>query len=127
MNGNCFNTNYFWCVFIDINIFFSEFYYHSGITAEQYQKELEYQLRKTTLGISVGLVKEVNGYTRSHDGDKHVIRKTSRYFNPYSHFARDHEHEDEYNHLDGGNESIKENIHEYKICEVRPPSIEKVR
>ena len=54
----------------------------------------------------------------------------SRYFNPYSHFARDaeedrrgHSHEPNYENRD---KRIEEDIHEYKICEIRPPSIEKV-
>ena len=53
-----------------------------------------------------------------------------KYFNPYSHFARDTNTDrftliDQHEH---GGEKKKhiEDIHEYKICEIRPPSIEKV-
>ena len=109
--------------------YFPEFYYHAEITAEAYQKELEYQLRKTTLGISVGLVKEVN--KQVHFGESNVSNVRSRFFNPFSHFARDaKEDRNDRNHdLNYGpkDESPEEDIHEYKICEIRPPSIEKVK
>ena len=53
-----------------------------------------------------------------------------KYFNPYSHFARDTNTDrfaliDEHDHGDE-KKKHKEDIHEYKICEIRPPSIEKV-
>ena len=53
-----------------------------------------------------------------------------KYFNPYSHFARDTDTDrftliDEHDHGDE-KKKYKEDIHEYKICEIRPPSIEKV-
>ena len=53
-----------------------------------------------------------------------------KYFNPYSHFARDTNTDrftliDEHGHGDE-KKKHKEDIHEYKICEIRPPSIEKV-
>ncbi len=78
----------------------TEVYYRAGIKPKDYQKELEHQLKKTTLGISLGLVK-----TFSQDyGDR---------FDPYGHFGQP------FNHLE-------EKIHQYKICELKPPSIEKV-
>ena len=104
----------------------TEFYYQAGISAEEYQQELEYQLRKTTLGISVGLVKEFDGHS-NHEEDN-SFSKNSRYFNPYSHFARNANDERsivEKKHSHPSN-NLDENIHEYKICEIRPPSIEKV-
>jgi len=52
---------------------FSEVYYLSGVEPVEFQKQLEYQLRKLTLGVSVGLVKG-----REPD--------FPNAFNPYSHF-----------------------------------------
>ena len=105
----------------------SEFYYQSGISAEEYQQELEYQLRKTTLGISVGLVKEFDQH-ENHGTEDSIDSKTSKYFNPYSHFARDANDERRVGKKLDNHETkhSEENIHEYKICEIRPPSIEKV-
>jgi hypothetical protein len=88
----------------NFNIFsssFSEVYYKAGISPEQFQQQLEYQLRKTTLGVSVGLVK-----------GKEL--EVASYFNPYLHFVPS---------LLNGTE--KES-NRYKICETKPPSIEKV-
>ena len=110
------------------NIFLNitEFYYQAGISAEEYQQELEYQLRKTTLGISVGLVKEFDEH--SEHEEEHALSKSSKYFNPYSHFARDANDERSVVEKNNNHKSNNrnENINEYKICEIRPPSIEKV-
>ena len=81
---------------------FSEVYYRAGITPKQYQTELERQLRKTTLGISVGLLKS-------------FAPNTNSMFDPYGHFGQSFQQIEEDN-----------NINQYKICEVKPPSIEKV-
>ena len=43
--------------FVICDVSFSEVYFNSGVPPAQYQKQLEYQLRKLTLGVSVGLVK----------------------------------------------------------------------
>ena len=83
--------------------FISEVYYRAGITPKQYQVELERQLRKTTLGISVGLLKSFAPNTKSM-------------FDPYGHFGQTFQQIGEANN----------NINQYKICEVKPPSIEKV-
>ena len=80
---------------------FSEVYYKAGISPEQYQQQLEYQLRKTTLGVSVGLVK-----------GKEL--ESAAYYNPYVHFVPRLQ-----------NQTEKE-LNRYKICETRPPSMEKV-
>ena len=102
---------------------FSEVYYQAGLTPDEYQAELEYQLRKTTLGISVGMVKE----NPKLDGSKFM-------FDPYAHFGPDQESENP-SHARIARSDITEqekaehdvmNIHRYKICEIRPPSIEKV-
>ena len=114
-----------------INLFsflnISEFYYQSGISAEEYQNELEYQLRKTTLGISVGLVKEFDEH-ENHGNEDSIDSKRSKYFNPYSHFARNaNDDRSVVKKIDNhATKRSEENIHEYKICEIRPPSIEKV-
>ena len=79
----------------------SEVYYRAGITPKQYQHELERQLRKTTLGISFGLVK-------SFSAEKQTI------FEPYGHFGQS------FQQLE-----LDNNISQYKICEVKPPSLEK--
>jgi hypothetical protein len=63
---------------------------------------LEYHLRKTTLGVSVGMVK----------GREPEI---APYYNPYSHFVPKLH-----------NVTEKES-NRYKICETKPPSIEKVK
>ena len=81
--------------------FFSEVYYKAGVSAEQFQQQLEYQLRKTTLGVSVGLVK-----------GKEL--EVAHYFNPYIHFVPRF-----YN-------TTEKDSNRYKICETKPPSIEKV-
>ena len=108
---------------------FPEFYHHAGISAEAYQKELEYQLRKTTLGISVGLVKEPS--TQVHPNELKFSNARNNYFNPYSHFSREVQEDRPGHKQDVNNLSTEENnaehIHEYKICEIRPPSIEKVK
>ncbi len=52
---------------------FSEVYFQSGVEPSEFQKQLEYQLRKLTLGVSVGLVK----------GREPEFPNA---FNPYSHF-----------------------------------------
>lgn len=78
-----------------------EVYYRAGITPKQYQHELERQLRKTTLGISFGLVK-------SFSAEKQTI------FEPYGHFGQS------FQQLE-----LDNNISQYKICEVKPPSLEK--
>ena len=90
----------------DLNIFsfyLSEVYYRAGLTPKQYQVELERQLRKTTLGISVGLLKSFAPNTKSM-------------FDPYGHFGQTFQQIGESDN----------NINQYKICEVKPPSIEKV-
>ena len=90
----------------DLNVFshyLSEVYYRAGLTPKQYQVELERQLRKTTLGISVGLLKSFAPNTKSM-------------FDPYGHFGQTFQQIGESNN----------NINQYKICEVKPPSIEKV-
>lgn len=75
-----------------------------------------HQLRKMTLGISVGLVKD---------------RPQARYhFDPYAHFSPDHEVRSKpaANAAAVGAAGEEEDIiHKYKICEIRPPSIEKVQ
>ena len=90
-----------------LNVFcffhFSEVYYRAGVSPKQYQVELERQLRKTTLGISVGLLKSFAPNTKSM-------------FDPYGHFGQTFQQIGEANN----------NINQYKICEVKPPSIEKV-
>ena len=84
-----------------IFLFFAEVYYKAGVSAEQFQQQLEYQLRKTTLGVSVGLVK-----------GKEL--EVAHYFNPYIHFVPRF-----YN-------TTERDSNRYKICETKPPSIEKV-
>ena len=80
----------------------SENYYNSGVPPDQYQKQLEYQLRKLTLGVSVGLVKGIEP-------------KEGSFLNPYQHFVPSLGNISD---LDG---------HRFKICEKEPPSMEKVR
>ena len=84
-------------------------YYQAGVEAEDFQKELTHQLRKLPLGISVGLVKEPP--------------KEQYHFDPYAHFGPDHDVKRRDEDDKGEADDI---IHKYKICEVRPPSIEKV-
>ena len=81
----------------------AEVYYRAGISPKQYQVELERQLRKTTLGISVGLLKS-------------FAPDTNSMFDPYGHFGQTFQQIGEDDN----------NINQYKICEVKPPSIEKV-
>ena len=81
--------------------FLAEIYYRAGLSPKQYQSELERQLRKTTLGISVGIVKSVNA-------DQSVM------FDPYGHFGQTFQQIE-----------LDNNINQYKICEVKPPSLEK--
>ena len=83
-------------------IFFAEVYYRANISPKQYQSELERQLRKTTLGISVGMVKTFKDDTN--------VR-----FDPYGHFGQAFQSND-----------FENNINQYKICEIKPPSVEKV-
>jgi hypothetical protein len=87
--------------FLSLSLPLSEVYYRAGISPEQFQQHLEHQLRKTTLGVSVGLVKSKE-------------LEVATYFNPYLHFVP---------RLLNGTE--KES-NRYKICETKPPSIEKV-
>eukprot|EP00095_Tigriopus_kingsejongensis_P011851 maker-scaffold493_size155937-snap-gene-0.22 protein:Tk11851 transcript:maker-scaffold493_size155937-snap-gene-0.22-mRNA-1 annotation:"hypothetical protein DAPPUDRAFT_95105" len=89
-----------------------EVYLRAKMKPAEYQKELEYQLRKMTLGISVGLVKE-------NPAKKYT-------FDPYGHFGPDQvqfrskrEMSTETTAQGGGG------IHKYKICEITPPSLEK--
>jgi len=99
-----------------------EVYYWAGVSVEDFQKELEYELQKTTLGISVGLVKQANetGYYTTR----------SELFNPYVHFGDE---------VAGPNLTTSSPLSKrgprslwkdelaftYKICEIRPPSVEK--
>lgn len=69
---------------------------------DQYQKQLEYQLKKLTLGVSVGLVKGIEP-------------KEASFFNPYQHFVPS---------LSNGTDL---NSQRFKICEKEPPSMEKVQ
>lgn len=78
-----------------------EVYYRAGLTPQQYQHELERQLQKTTVGLSVGSVKSFRPESKDT-------------FDPYSHFGQTFQ-----------NAQSDNNINEYKICEVKPPSIEK--
>ena len=57
-------------------ISFSEVYYWAGVSAEDFQKELEYELQKMTIGISVGLVKQANNSSTY-----------AKLVNPYVHFG----------------------------------------
>ena len=84
------------------SVSFSEIYYRANISSKQYQSELIRQLRKTTLGISVGMVKTFK--------DDVQVK-----FDPYGHFGQAFENPD-----------LENNINQYKICEVKPPSLEKV-
>jgi len=79
-----------------------EVYYRANVSPKQYQSELERQLRKTTLGISVGMVKTFKDGT-------HDVR-----FDPYGHFGQAFQSND-----------FENNINQYKICEIKPPSVEK--
>ena len=95
-------------------------YYWAGISAEDFKKELEYQLQKTTIGISIGLVKETN----EEDEQYHVL-------NPYLHFGGKTGRELQIESSKRFSRSIDDNIRygdvfRYKICEIRPPSLEKV-
>lgn len=92
----------------------AEVFYHAQVSPAQYGKELEHQLRKMTLGISVGLVKE-NPVEKYH-------------FDPYAHFSADHEVRKRFRAADdqSSRPTQEDIIHKYKICEIRPPSIEKV-
>ena len=55
-------------------------FFLSGVNASTYRTELERQLRKMTLGISVGLVKQSPGEaTGGGRGRKY-------FFDPYTHF-----------------------------------------
>ena len=62
---------------------FSEVYYWAGVSAEDFQRELEYQLSKTTLGISVGLVKQGG----SNSSSLYPGASPSQLVNPYVHFG----------------------------------------
>ena len=62
---------------------FSEVYYWAGVSAEDFQRELEYQLQKTTLGISVGLVKQSDSSISIVTG----ASSTTQLVNPYVHFG----------------------------------------
>ena len=88
-------------IFTDF-FFFAEVYYRANISPKQYQSELERQLRKTTLGISVGMVKTFKDDTN--------VR-----FDPYGHFGQAFQSND-----------FENDINQYKICEIKPPSVEKV-
>ena len=105
----------------------TEVYLRAGIGPKDYQTELEYQLRKMTLGISVGLVK-------SNPAEKYV-------FDPYAHFGPDSAvrkrqeaieqdedgvHEEDAAQEEGEPLAEEDIIHKYKICEITPPSMEKV-
>jgi hypothetical protein len=96
-----------------VNNHFSEVYYLSGVNETAYQAELEHQLRKMTIGISVGLVKQSPVGTASG--------KNKYYFDPYTHFKPDMEE------LTSHAADEEDIVHKYRICEVKPPSIEKVR
>lgn len=87
----------------------SEIFYSANVAPAVYQEELTHQLRKMTLGISVGLVKD-NPNEKYH-------------FEPYAHFSPDHEVRRRNNQAVTTGEDI---IHKYKVCEIRPPSLEKV-
>ncbi len=80
-------------------------YYLSGVNETTYKSELKRQLRKMTIGISVGLVKQAL-----------VDDKEKYFFDPYAHFRPDFV-------VPLGEEDI---VNKYRICEIRPPSIEKV-
>ena len=92
-----------WYILLICYIYVAEVYYRAGISPKQYQVELERQLRKTTLGISVGLLKS-------------FAPDTNSMFDPYGHFGQTFQQI-------GDDDN---NINHYKICEVKPPSIEKV-
>ena len=89
-------------IFLPNFFFFAEVYYRANISPKQYQSELERQLRKTTLGISVGMVKTFKDDTN--------VR-----FDPYGHFGQAFQSND-----------FENDINQYKICEIKPPSVEKV-
>ena len=59
----------------------AEVFFLSGVNASTYRTELERQLRKMTLGISVGLVKQSPGEVAAGGG-----RGRKYFFDPYTHF-----------------------------------------
>ncbi len=87
-------------------------YHSAGVDPPTYRRELTFQLRKLTLGISVGLVK--------------AKPAQSYHFDPYSHFSPDHEARKKLNDYDQEHDQDEDFIYKYKICEIRPPSLEKV-
>lgn len=92
---------------------FAEVYVRAKLKPSEYREELEYQLRKMTLGISVGLVKD---------------NPSAKYtFDPYGHFGPDQANKRLKREMDEqAGEAAEENIiHKYKICEITPPSLEK--
>ncbi len=106
------------------------------MSAHGYRTELERQLRKMTLGISVGLVKDrkrgivlidmlfptLKKYIKILIQTDSRLERSRRQFDPYSHFSPDRAA-----FASGGEEEEEDNIHKYKICEIRPPSLEKVQ
>ncbi len=77
--------------------------YNAGVLPSSYQDQLEYQLKRLTLGVTFGLVKGKEPEEAS-------------VYNPYNHFVYSL-------NLNLGNDT---NIHRYKICEKDPPMLEKV-
>ena len=57
----------------------AEVFFLSGVNASTYRSELERQLRKMTIGISVGLVKQSPAEAAGGRGRKY-------FFDPYTHF-----------------------------------------
>ncbi|TRY81053.1 hypothetical protein TCAL_09447 [Tigriopus californicus] len=90
-----------------------EVYVRAKLKPSEYREELEYQLRKMTLGISVGLVKD---------------NPSAKYtFDPYGHFGPDQANKRLKREMDEQSTEPAEDyiIHKYKICEITPPSLEK--
>ena len=61
----------------------AEVFFLSGVNASTYRTELERQLRKMTLGISVGLVKQSPAEVAAGAGGG---RGRKYFFDPYTHF-----------------------------------------
>ncbi len=133
----------------DIRIFhliiFSEVFYLSDVSAHDYRTELERQLRKMTLGISVGLVKD-HQHVRGFFSTVQILKQLpndviyydfqkQHHLNPYAHFSPEPIIRKSMMMMmnnDGRDQAMDESgdhmgsMHKYKICEIRPPSIEKV-
>ena len=80
----------------------------AGVDVTSYRAEMHHQLLNLTLHVALGLVSE-----------RPFVKRVQ---NPYAHFGRP----DFWTHGFRRDSQRFVHNHEYRICEVRPPSIEKV-